>query len=88
MENDVLSLKDIKLNLLRNNQDCLMVNIGEVCKALDIALPFTTKKNELMKIYLSLDEDLKCLLKAIDKLEEETDLDVVTDKEEKEDIDV
>ena len=66
---ETMTVKEIKLLTMRNYQDCLMINIGEVCKASDSALPFTIKKNELMQMYLCLDDQLKQLLKAIDDLE-------------------
>ena len=70
-ETEQMSLKEIKLLMLENMQDCLMTNLGELSKAINIAFPFTTKMNELMKMYLGLDEHLKAVLQEIDKIKAE-----------------
>ena len=57
---------DVHIQCLENARDSLMVNIGIICQNLDNALPFTSDKAELCKMYLSLDEHLKVINKNID----------------------
>ena len=70
--------KEVHIQCLENARDGLMVNIGIICQSLDKALPFTTDKAELCKMYLSLDEHLKVINKNID--------DAVANSEENEDL--